>query len=188
MSEHRCIHDGQHRIRQLHDCYREEVGGIPVVLIRAVEVTKCGDCDRIISKKVPDLQNLIAAMGITRVTDPLKLSGGDIKFLRKAMNWTGRELASTLGVSAETVSRWENGKDLIGTANEKLLRLVVGTSMRDHAPAIDFDAQQITNMRIESVRDAEDIHPMCFERVRFKRPSHPKEDQWDTAPMEAEAA
>lgn len=185
MTEHQiCICDGQHRTqaidREILDKHQEVVGGLPVILIRAVEVSRCKQCGEVLSKKIPDLQNLIAAMAVTRVTDPLKLRSEDIRFLRKTMNWTGKELASALGVSVETVSRWENGKDLIGIANEKLLRLIVGTTMTKSAPAIDFEPDQIAKMRIESVRAADEIGAMCFERIRFKRPSHPKENQWDT--------
>jgi DNA-binding transcriptional regulator YiaG len=177
------ILDGQHRhraIRELQESYRKVLGGIPVILIRAVELTKCADCGQVLSEKIPALQKLIAAMALARIADPLKLSGNDIRFLRKAMNWTAREFSSALGVSVETVSRWENGKDPIGLANEKLLRLMVGTAMQESAPAIDFDAQQVMNMKIESVRSAEEMRSMCFERVKFKRPSHPKEEQWDS--------
>jgi DNA-binding transcriptional regulator YiaG len=192
MTERQCIqvHDGQHRhrgIREVLGCHREVISGLPVILIRAVEVEQCADCGELLSKKIPNFQNLIAAMAVVRVTDALKLNGVDIRFLRKAMNWTGKELADRLGVSVETVSRWENGKDLIGVANEKLLRLIVGTAMHEDAPAIDFDPQQITNMRIESVRATEAMRPMCFERVKFKRPSHPKEEQWDTAILDEAA-
>jgi|HubBroStandDraft_6_1064221.scaffolds.fasta_scaffold399799_2 transcriptional regulator with XRE-family HTH domain len=181
---------GQHRhqaIREVLDCHREVIGGLPVILLKAVEITRCGSCHEVLSKKIPNLQKLIAAMAIVRVSDPLKLRGEDIRFLRKAMNWTGKEMAAALGVSPETVSRWENGKDLIGVANEKLLRFIVGTELEESAPAIDFDAQQISNMRIESVRPAEEIRPMCFERVKFKRPCHPKEEQWDTAEVDEAA-
>jgi transcriptional regulator with XRE-family HTH domain len=186
MTEALCAHAGA-IAREILPRHYEELLGIPIVLLHAVEIRRCTRCQEVISKKIPDLQNLIAAMAITRITNALKLGAADIRFLRKAMNWTGRELASMLGVSGETVSRWENGKDIIGIPNEKLFRMVVGTSMRESAPAIDFDAQQITNMKIESVRPVEAIRPMCFERVKFKRPSHPKEEQWDTTVMDEAA-
>ena len=163
--------------------YEETSLGLPVVLMNAVEIKRCPNCGEILSVKIPDLQNLIAAMGVMRVGNPLKLAAMDIKFLRKALNITARELADRLEVSPETISRWENGKDVIGPANEKLLRLIVGDALTSDAPAIDFDPDAIINMRVEIARsaDGEDRAPMCFERIRFKRPAHPKEDQWDAA-------
>ncbi|HXZ02484.1 MAG TPA: helix-turn-helix domain-containing protein [Stellaceae bacterium] len=181
MDRQECEHRARDAITKetLH-VHREELLGIPVTLVDAVEIKKCGLCNQVISKKIPDLQNLIAAMALVRVTDPRRLGADDIRFLRKALNWTAKKLADRLEVAEGTVSRWENGKEPIGGANEKILRLIAGTEMASSAPAIDFSAEAIANMKIEDVRSAEDMHPMCFERVRFKRPSHRTEDQWDT--------
>lgn len=168
--------------RDTRPMYREEGLGLPVILMNAVEVKVCVECGEVFSKRIPDLQNLIAAMAVARVMDPSKLNGRDIRFLRKAINSTAKDLASRLGVAEGTFSRWENDKDVIGLANEKLLRMIAGVLMHEDAPAVDFDAERIASMEIEAARPIEDMDtsPMCFERVRFKRPSHPKENQWDT--------
>ena len=70
--------------------YEETSLGLPVVLMNAVEIKRCPNCGEILSVKIPDLQNLIAAMGVMRVGNPLKLAAMDIKFLRKALNITAR--------------------------------------------------------------------------------------------------
>jgi len=48
----------------------------------------------------------------------------EIKFLRKDLQLKAKELAQTLGVTPQTVSRWENGKAEIGEAHDRLLRSI----------------------------------------------------------------
>jgi transcriptional regulator with XRE-family HTH domain len=48
----------------------------------------------------------------------------EIKFLRKDLHLKAKELALTLGVTASTVSRWENGKKEIGEAHDRLFRSI----------------------------------------------------------------
>ena len=165
--------------------YEDTRLGLPVVLVSSVTETSCEKCGKRLSIIIPDLQGLIAAMATTRITKPRKLSGSDIRFLRKALTLTGKELAGHLDVAPETVSRWENDREPIGTKNERLLRMLVGYEMTEDAPAIDFDPKEIWSMSIEPVLGDQQPEPMCFERVRFKRPQKPKENQWDEYLAEA---
>ena len=119
-------------------------------------------------------------MAITRSNDPLKLNGRDIRFLRKALGYSGKELAGRMEVTAETVSRWENDRELIGSTSEKLLRLIVGGMLEDEAPAIDFDSDAIVNMRIQPARLQEHLTPIRLEYMAFKMPKQPKSHQWGT--------
>src|SRR5581483_8752737 len=88
------------------------------------------------------------AVAIARVKLPVKLKGRDIRFLRWAMELTGRNLAKKLEVAAETISRWENDHDPINPASEKLLRLLVGVHLAERAPMVPFIAKDIDTMRI----------------------------------------
>ena len=65
------------------------------------------------------MEGLRAAMAVTRVNDPLKLNGREIRFLRKALGYTGKELAEKMQVTAESVSRWENDKELMRPMGER---------------------------------------------------------------------
>jgi len=65
------------------------------------------------------------AMALIR--HPGRLTPNEIRFLRKWLGWSGVDFAKHMGVTPETVSRWEsvdNGKPMGGTA-ERLLRLAV---------------------------------------------------------------
>ena len=175
----KCSHAEMDAIcRNLLPEHQDDLMGIPVVLTNAVVQRVCGNCGEVLSTIIPDLEGLRAAMAIMRVNDPLKLNGKEICFLRKALGYTGKELAGKMQVAAESVSRWENNRELMRPMGEKLLRLIVGGVLATKAPAVDFDADEIVNMRIQSVRAQEDITPILLEWVALKMPKQPKSQHW----------
>jgi DNA-binding transcriptional regulator YiaG len=54
-----------------------------------------------------------------------RLVGPEVRFLRAHLGLSGVDLARRMGISPETVSRWENGKDMMGPVADRLLRLLV---------------------------------------------------------------
>jgi transcriptional regulator with XRE-family HTH domain len=54
-----------------------------------------------------------------------RLTKDEIRFLRKYLGYSGVDFAKVIGVAAETISRWENGKEKIGPSTEKLIRMLV---------------------------------------------------------------
>jgi transcriptional regulator with XRE-family HTH domain len=86
---------------------------------------------------------LIAAVAIGRSKADRKLSGQEIRFLRKALDETAKELAEHLDVTEETVSRWENDRLAISNSVERMLRLRVCKVLRQKAPAMDWNDDQI---------------------------------------------
>jgi DNA-binding transcriptional regulator YiaG len=50
------------------------------------------------------------------------LTGQEAKFIRKELHMKSKEMAQALGVTASTVSRWENDKEPIGETHDRLLR------------------------------------------------------------------
>lgn len=137
-----------------------------VVLVDgAVRADVCGKCGDITNVVIPDLPGLIAAAALSRVKMPFKLSGRDIKFLRKAMGMSAKDLGELLEVTQETMSRWENDKLPIGPTNEKLLRLIVVLKLESKAEAIDANKEQIATMKIQAAADAAERPVMHFVRV-----------------------
>ena len=61
---------------------------------------------------------------------PTLLVGQEISFLRKAMLLKTTDLARTIGVEPETLSRWENNKARIGIDKDRFLRCLAGMSDR----------------------------------------------------------
>ena len=159
--------------------------GVPVRLVDSVIEERCDECGVVVGREIPDFDGLVAAVAVSRALHPLKLRGEELRFLRKALEVSAKELAEIIGVTQETMSRWENNRDPITPAMEKLIRFMVVVYLGDKAPAIDFDPKDVADMRIVSVcRDCAKPQ-MCFERVKVRVKPHRTEPHWDRLPGEA---
>jgi len=167
---HRCEKCGGALVTRTLPEYRNDVlMGLPgVVILNAVEEVRCQKCGHVAATGFSNLEGLLAAVAVARVTAPQKLSGRDVRFLRKALGWLSRELASKLEVRDETVSRWENGKEPVGPTSEKLLRLIVAQFLGEKAPAMEIDEKHIVSMRIRTVRPVARPVEMRFRAVDMK--------------------
>jgi DNA-binding transcriptional regulator YiaG len=132
------------------DIYHDDgLIGLPhVVVLNAAQKVVCADCGASDDVKIPDSEDLEVALAVYRVTIPVKLVGGEIRFLRQALGMRGSELGEVLQVRQETVSKWENDKEPMKPQTEKLLRILVGRLLADKAPGIDFDEDAIWKMQI----------------------------------------
>lgn len=135
-----------------------------VVLIKSVTSTNCSKCGE--QFIVPDLDGLNIAIAVARTKLPAKLMGEEIRFIRKAMEMSAKDIADLLEVSAETISRWENDKLPMSISNEKLFRLVACFALSDRAKGVDFSPEEITKLRIPAIRQTE--LTLQFQRVRLK--------------------
>ncbi len=155
--------------RTLPEYRNDALMGIPgVVIVNAVEEVRCGKCGRVAATGFPNLEGLITAVAVARVSAPQKLSGRDVRFLRKALGWSSKELAAKLEVRDETVSRWKNAKEPVGPTSEKLLRLMVAEFLAEKAPALEVDEKRIASMRIRTVRPVAKPVEMRFRPVEMK--------------------
>ena len=84
----------------------------------------CIDCDEqeVIIPHVEQLQDLIA---MHVASQAYRLLPEEIRFLRTHLGFSGSQFAELLKVNGATISRWENGKEKIGSANELALRLLI---------------------------------------------------------------
>jgi len=150
-----CEHCGgrvRHRvIREFRD---DALLGLPgVVLVNAVTETVCTRCGQVEGITIPNPAGAIAAAGIARVMHPVKLTGAELRAVRRAAGRTAKDLAAVLDVRAETVSRWETGAEPIGSANEKLARLALGNALDQGAPSlVAFDATAMLYMQLTGRR------------------------------------
>lgn len=86
---------------------RTIVGHTFTVTVTAAECVECGKvCDEFAQARV-DLQVASA------LANAGECSGEALKFMRKALGYSGRELGRLLGVTVESVSRWETGKHAV---------------------------------------------------------------------------
>lgn len=105
---------------------RYEIGGLPHIELHGVEVSRCEACGKedIAIPRIEQLHRVIAA---TMVKQRRMLAPVEIRFLRKHIGLSGADFAQRMGVSRETVSRWETGANAMGAVADRLLRLLVLT-------------------------------------------------------------
>lgn len=146
--------------------------GVPLLIVNTVQKNTCKRCGEV-SHNIPYPERLIAAAAVARIRFPEKLSGAEIRFVRKALMWTAKDMGEHIQVAAETISRWENDKAPMAPGHEKMLRLLAGIHLGPKAPAILCKLDDIANMTIKSVRSDRSEILMAFELVRFKISNQP---------------
>ena len=110
--EHRGVHD-----------YR--ASGLPYpVILSGVPLQKCPLCGEE-AVTIPDPEGLHQLLGLMIVELDRPILPQEIRFLRKLLDKSAEDLGDLMGVDQKTLSRWENGKQKMGTVAERLLRLMV---------------------------------------------------------------
>jgi DNA-binding transcriptional regulator YiaG len=103
--------------------YKFDEIGIPVMLVRArlVKCTECGNMDPII----PNLDRIMDYLALTVICKPYKLTGKEVRFLRKYTGKSQEEFAKRISVNPTTISKWENSQTEPGPQSDRLIRLLV---------------------------------------------------------------
>lgn len=149
------------RTEPLHEYHDDLTCEFTIVIVDGVEREVCTVCGTVRGIKIPNVKGLIAAVAVKRVMLSHKLTGGEVRFLRKALGWKAKELAEKLDVTAESVCRWEKGPQPINPTAERYLRLVVGSLLSQYT-LVDFSPEHIVNMQIKWVRPPEADRPLWF--------------------------
>ena len=96
--------------------------GLDNICLLNLEVEYCANCET----ETPMLRNigrLHRAIGIAIALQPTRLSGKDVRFLRRAAGFSVGDWAKRLGVADATYSRWENSKQMISANPDKIARI-----------------------------------------------------------------
>ena len=120
------------------DTHRYDESGLPDVVLKGVETRSCKNCgEREVA--IPNIEGLHRALAQALICRASLLTGAEVRFLRKFLGYSGQDFARLMGVTAETVSRWENGKKPLGPVADRTLRLLVllGHPVEDYA-GLDF--------------------------------------------------
>lgn len=71
---------------------------------------------------ISSVHELHDTIGLFLITQKPELNGEEIRFLRKELNLSQKNLAGLLGVGETSVRNWESDRGLIGRPTELLLR------------------------------------------------------------------
>ena len=91
------------------------------VFLRNVSVEFCPSCE-IETLAIRHMSQVHIAVGIGLALQSSKLTGEEIRFLRRLLRFSAAEWAARIGIAPETYSRWENGRSPAEQV-EKLARI-----------------------------------------------------------------
>lgn len=151
--------------------YKDKLMGIPVVLLNAA--IECGHGEER-GVVVPDVNALESAIALARVTVSHKLSGVEIKYLRKAIGEKANKIAEFLDMTPEHYSRLENGGTLATNA-ERIFRLRVAHSLRNKAKGVVAKDNDILDMAFVPFRQSLEPVTLIFERLFVLDEGTPKQ-------------
>jgi putative zinc finger/helix-turn-helix YgiT family protein len=118
-----CVQCGA-RLRTRRENCAYDAGGLPGVLLMNVEVSRCPECGDL-EVSIPAIEDLHRLLALEVIHKKTTLAGTEIKFIRKYLGFSGVDFARTICVAPETISRWENGHEVISPTTDRLLRLMV---------------------------------------------------------------
>ena len=121
----RCPDCGCRELRRLKCAeHRYEMRGLHGIILHDITLISCPRCGHS-ELVVPIIEELHHAIARAIIAKRQRLMPKEIRFLRKQLRLSAVELATHLGATPESVSRWENGRTPMGVAADRLLRLMV---------------------------------------------------------------
>lgn len=98
--------------------------GLPNVYLKDVIEFICEECGTSFVD-IPEPVQLHIILAISISNKPMKLTGPEVRFLRKEIGMTGKSFAEYIHIDPVTLSRWENDKGDSNreNSNDQLIRL-----------------------------------------------------------------
>lgn len=119
------------------------------VFLSGIDLIECNKCHNV-DPIIPSLDDLLSSLAYAVVSKSSRLTGDEIKFLRKFIHKTQVEFARILELDPTTISKYENDDDVPGAQTDKLIRLV----------AIALGEDGLKNRIVEAVSQFENIKPV----------------------------
>ena len=121
-SEHRCEERCKARQATREKPYHFTESGLPNVYLSGIRYFVCAQCGKH-AAEIPAVKQLLAVIARAIVECEGRLTGVEIRFLRKRLAKKASEFAKIVGVTPEQVSRWENDANPPEPSADKLIRL-----------------------------------------------------------------
>jgi DNA-binding transcriptional regulator YiaG len=103
--------------------YAMKESGLPRVVLQGIQIIRCPKCGNE-DPIIPHLDDLMGTLAFAVVMKPYRLTGEEIRFLRKYVLLTQEAFSRMLRVDKTTLSKWENNDDPIGEQSDLLVRCV----------------------------------------------------------------
>jgi|GEM_PF-696462 len=110
-------------MRKITTDYRYTESGLKNVILKGIDAYECPKCKEVspIIKNIKEVHQFIAEKLVNKNS---LLTGKEFAFLRKEMKVKAKDLAQIFGLHKVTISRWENEKEQIAPASDRLIRFL----------------------------------------------------------------
>jgi putative zinc finger/helix-turn-helix YgiT family protein len=133
--------------------YQYTACGLRNITLYQVQVDRCPHCGET-EVVIPAVEKLHKAIADALIRKKTRLAPEEIRYLRKYLGWSSIDFAAYMGVSQETVSRWENSSHDMASTADRLLRMLVLTK----TPVWDYSADFLKEIGAHGV-----VRPIQFD-------------------------
>lgn len=111
---------------------------LPGTVLVGVPVSRCPSCGEH-EVAIPAIDELNRVLARAVIGKRGRLAGGEVRFLRSYLGYSGADFAKLIGSDPATVSRWESDKQPIGHHTDLLVRAMVALDKKvDEYPITTF--------------------------------------------------
>lgn len=115
-------HECNLKMKEVHEDYHYLESGLNNVFLKNICIYKC-DCGESFAS-IPAVIKLNGMIGLSIVKKKSRLNGHEVKYLRKNVGLSAKDIATYMDVNKSTISRWESGKQQIDKSNDRVLRIL----------------------------------------------------------------
>ena len=155
----------------------------PIVILGGAE-EELDEAGNRVGIHIPNSDGLAASVALARALLPVELSGSEVRFIRRAIGMTARELAAAADIKPETLSRWENDKCSMGQWADKQIRLMAVVALRGRVPGVTADDKSV--VALNPVRRVVGVWPkleMRLVHIPSEQGGNSEDEAWDFIPQ-----
>lgn len=134
---------------------------LPGTRLKNVPIRECPECGESYTG-IPNMEGLDETLAKLVISQSTRLTGDEIRFLRKYLGLSQEDLARKMGVQPESISRWENERANMSEPHERLLRSIAvhETPVDDYTKAVPEDSfGEAREWRMKLTTDDHDWDP-----------------------------
>lgn len=110
------------KMKETTENYRYKESGLDNVMLADIKIRRCPDCGDV-CVSIPGMEELHQEIACAVARKAGHLNPAEVRFIRKYLGFSGADFAKRMGVTPETVSRWESGAKPLGPISERMVRL-----------------------------------------------------------------
>ncbi len=150
---HECTNCGEVVIPERRS-YRYLESGLENVILQGVEIADCPNCANS-DVIIPRMAKIHRSIAQALVNSPARLTGDQLRFLRKHLGLNGEQLGAYLHTDRTKISKWERDEDPIGPSTDRLVRLLAAALDSELRPGVSAVAEHLPRISDESGKELE---------------------------------